>query len=97
MERRHTVTIFVTRCSGPVLDLLSAGGAAWWRDHDWKGCAVQQVAWAIVALVALLGLALLVFSLGVPAVQQVAVAAMVMGFVACTVALALALTFSKRS
>jgi hypothetical protein len=56
-----------------------------------------KVAWSIVVMIALLGLLLLVFSLGVPAIQQVAVAAMVTAFVACTVAIALALTNYGRS
>lgn len=56
-----------------------------------------KVAWSIVVMIALLGLLLLVFSLGVGALQQVAVGSMVTAFVACFSAIALALTNFNRS
>jgi hypothetical protein len=56
-----------------------------------------KVAWSIVVMIALLGLLLLVFSLGVPAIQQVAVGSMVTAFVVCLSAIAAAITVINRS
>jgi hypothetical protein len=56
-----------------------------------------KVAWSLVILVAVLGLLLLVFSLGVGAIQQVAVGSMVTAFVVCLSAIAAAVTVINRN
>jgi hypothetical protein len=56
-----------------------------------------KVLWSFVVLVAGLGLLLLVFSLGVGAIQQVAVGSMVTAFVVCLSAIAAAVTVINRT
>ena len=56
-----------------------------------------KVAWGLVILLALLGLLLLVFSLGVGAIQQVAVGSMVTAFIVCAAAIAAAVTVISRN
>lgn len=57
----------------------------------------MNTAWTFVIVISGLGLLLLVFSMAAQAIQQAAVGSMVTGFVVCTAAIALAITYMKRS